>query len=267
MDSNHFEFLLFSTEPTFIQQADKAGIDGFIVDWERLDKYSRQKGFDTQINKDTLQDLERVRHSTAKTVLCRINGFHQNTTNEIDLAISAGADEIFLPMVRSPEEVARTLDIIKGRCQLSILIETQEAVNNAAALTAFPLRRIYLGMNDLAIDRGLKNIFISIIDGTVESVRTQINLPCGFAGLTLPELGSPIPCRLLTAEMARLNCQFTFLRRSFIKDIAGKDMQHEVPRMRQALQAAHQRSSREIHSDQKELTALVSQWDAVSLPQ
>src|SRR4051794_33259817 len=39
-------------------------------------------------------------------------------------------------MVRTTEEVDRTLDLVAGRCGLSILIETQDAVDRAAALPA-----------------------------------------------------------------------------------------------------------------------------------
>ena len=53
----------------------------------------------------------------------------------------------------APSEVDRTLDLVAGRCGLGILIETQDAVDRAAALARRPLSRIYVGLNDLRIDR------------------------------------------------------------------------------------------------------------------
>ena len=37
----------------------------------------------------------------------------------------------------------------------------------AADLCRLPLTRVYVGLNDLSIDRGLANIFTSVADGTV----------------------------------------------------------------------------------------------------
>jgi len=259
-----FELLLFSTDTLFIRRAEDAGIHGFIVDWEAKDKAGRQMGFDTQINDHTLQDLKRVRQATEKRVICRINAFGEWTKGEVQSAIVAGVDEIFLPMVRTPEQAQRTLDYINGKCDFSILVETPEAIKNASGLANLPLKRVYVGLNDLAIERNISNIFISIIDGTLESIRSMFDCPFGFAGLTAPELGHPIPCRLLTAEMARLGCAFTYLRRSFTRDMTDRDMTVEVPRILSALEKARARRPEEIKADQDELAQVVKQWKQIT---
>jgi len=257
---NEFELLLFSTDTSFIRRGEQAGIHGFIVDWETKDKANRQKGFDTQINKDTLPDLEKVRQATDRRVICRINAFGEWTKEEVQSVVQAGADEIFLPMVRTPEQVQRTLDLINGKCDFSILVETLDAIQNARELAKLPLKRVYVGLNDLSIERKISNLFVSIIDGTIESIRSMFDCPFGFAGLTVPELGHPIPCRLLIAEMARLNCDFTYLRRSFTRDMADRDMTVEVPRILDALEKAKTRTAEEITADQEELAQVVEQW-------
>src|ERR1700712_5477256 len=66
------ELLLFHTDPRVVAEATEAGIDGFIVDWERRGKVRRQAGEGTEINNDTLADLERVRAATRGRVLCRL---------------------------------------------------------------------------------------------------------------------------------------------------------------------------------------------------
>ena len=258
--SKEFELLLFSTDISFISKGEQAGIHGFIVDWETKDKADRQQGFDTQINKGTLQDLERVRRGTEQRVICRVNAFGEWTKDEVQSAVQAGADEIFLPMLRTPEQVKRTLDYINGQCDFSILVETLDAVNNAHDLAKLPLKRVYVGLNDLSIERKLSNIFISIIDGTMETIRSTFDCPFGFAGLTIPELGYPIPCRLLIAEMARLDCDFTYLRRSFTRDMVDRDMIVEVPRILDALKTAKTRTTEQITADQDELAQVVKQW-------
>jgi hypothetical protein len=227
--STPFELLLFATNPSVIRAADHAGMHGFIVDMENRGKQSRQSGFDTQINQNTIEDLATVRKNTNKIVICRINGYGDHTEGEIEQVIATGADEILLPMVRTPEEVMRVLDLVNGRSKLGILVETMDAVNCAEKLGALPLSRVYVGLNDLCIDRKLHNIFVSVMDGTLDSIRPYFAQKFGFGGLTLPDKGSPIPCRLLTTELNRLGCDFTFLRRSFYRDIEGKDMQEAVP--------------------------------------
>jgi len=103
--SSFFELVLFSVDPNFIQKAVAAGVESILVDWEHLGKEERQKGFDTQINFQTVDDLIRVRQCTDARVICRINPPHPNTPREIEAAINAGADEIMVPMVRSVSEV------------------------------------------------------------------------------------------------------------------------------------------------------------------
>lgn len=255
-----FQLILFSTDPCLIGRATAAGVDAVIVDWERLDKRERQSGADTQINRDTLEDLVRVRACTGVPVLCRINRTHAGTPAEVEQAIGAGADEILLPMVRTVEEVEAVLGLIGGRCDLGILVETEAAVALADRLARLPLSRAYAGLNDLAIERATPNLFGAVADGTVERVRRAFSIPFGFAGLTRPDRGHPIPCRLLIGEMARLDCGFSFLRRSFLADVPGRDLARQVPRIRQAVSAARERSPGEVARDRAELCAAIAVW-------
>lgn len=233
--ADSFELVLFSIDPGFIRRAASAGVSTVIVDWEFRGKRRRQRSADTEINRHTAADLRRVRLATDRHLICRINAFGPQSRREVDLAIEAGADELLLPMVRTVEGVQRTLDLIGGRCALGILVETSDACELAPELGRLPLSRAYVGLNDLAIDRGSPTIFSPLVDGTVERVRQWFEIPFGFGGLTLPHRGEPIPCRLLIAEMARLRCQFSFLRRSFHRDIAGQRLDAEVPRLLAAI--------------------------------
>jgi hypothetical protein len=255
-----FSLIYFCTQPQLIAEAVAAGIDTIMVDCERLGKEVRQAGADTQINGDTVDDLRRVRGYTRAGVACRINRYHPLTHFEVEDAIEAGADEIFLPMVRLPWEVERVLQMVDGRCRLSILVETREAVDCAPKLARLPVARVYMGLNDLAIDRGATSIFDAVADGTVEQVRREFAVPCGFGGLTLPELGAPIPCRLLIAEMARLECSFSFLRRSFTRDTLGSSLSPLVPRIRAALRHASLRTPEAVECDRQEFRRSAAGW-------
>ncbi len=225
------DLFLFTVDPSYGRDVLAAGATGIVVDWERRGKARRQRGEGTQINADTVEDLARMRAATDGRLLCRINGYGPWTAGEVEDALAAGADELFLPMVRGTEEVDRTLDLVAGRCGLGILVETQDAVDRAAALARRPLSRIYVGLNDLRIDRRSTELFRPLVDGTVDAVRAEVAQPFGVGGLTLLEGGSPVPSALLAAELVRLGTDFTFLRRSFTADMAGRDPFVEVPRL------------------------------------
>jgi putative flippase GtrA len=252
------ELLLFSTDSVLVAEATAAGIDGFIVDWERRGKSRRQAGEGTQINEDTLEDLVRVRAATRRTVLCRIDGYGPWTAHQVERAIEAGADELLLPMVRNPQQVDRTLEHVAGRCSLGILIETQDGVQQAAQLARRPLSRVYVGLNDLRIDRGSASLFQPLVDGTVDEVRADVDpVPFGVAGLTLPDRGAPVPSRLLAAELVRLRASFTFLRRSFLADTAGRPLAPAVTQIRAALAQQAEVPLRQRRADRAALRSAV----------
>jgi len=253
------DLLLFHTDPRTVAEATAAGVDGFIVDWERRGKDRRQAGQNTQINGDTLADLERVRAATAARVLCRVNGFGPWTRREIDAAADAGADEVLLPMVRYPGEVDLALRMAAGRCGLGILVETLAGVRETPDLVRRPLTRIYVGLNDLRIDRGSDNLFEPLADGTVDRVRSWIEgQRFGVAGLTLPDRGAPVPSRLLAAELVRLRADFTFLRRSFLADTAGRPLAPAVAAIRAHLAGLASRPAELQLHDRAEFVNLVT---------
>jgi hypothetical protein len=252
-----FQLLLFAHTPTIAAAAETAGVDGLVVDWELRGKDERQAGFDTEINAHTREHLRSVRGATTLPIVCRLNGYGPWTSEEIEAALGDGADELLLPMVRRAEDAARTLDAVRGRAGVGVLIETNEAVRCRGALARLPLSRIYVGLNDLAIDRGSSNIFDALVDGTVEAVRHDIDVPFGFGGLTVPQLGRPVPCHLLINEMARLRCAFSFLRRSFMRDVPLGDFAMATIQIRAALRDAFLRPDALLSDGRRALAGLI----------
>jgi hypothetical protein len=259
-----FELVLFSTDPSLVKAMDLAGVDAFIVDWEHLGKAARQRGADTEINTDTAGDLRRVRGATRRRVICRINAFGPHTLDEVEAAISCGADEILLPMARSAAEVEAVLAMSAGRCGVGILVETVAAVDRASELARLPLSRVYVGLNDLAIDRGSTSIFAALADGTVDRVRRHFSVPFGLGGLTHPELGRPVPARLLIGEMARLACSFSFMRRSFHRDLRGREPSGFVAAIRLGLERAFSRSRSQVEADRESFLAVAAEAGALT---
>lgn len=252
------ELFLFTTDPQHAAAVVRAGAAGVVVDWEIRDKHRRQLGEGTEVNTHTPADLARVRAATTGRVLCRVDGAGPHTPAQIELAVALGADEVLLPMVREPADVDLALAAAAGRCGVGILVETQEAVDRVGELARRPLSRVYVGLNDLRIDRGSSALFAPLVDGTVQAVRRAVRCPLGVAGLTRVGRGAPVPTRLLTAELARLDASFTFLRRSFRADVADHEVAVEVPRMLAQWRAARTRSAEQVLAEHGELVAAVA---------
>ena len=250
------DLFLFSVDPQWGGEVVAAGAAGIIVDWERRGKERRQLGEGTQISTDTPEDLTRMRSATGGRLICRLNGYGPWTPDEVEDAVARGADELLLPMVRTAESVDRTLDLVAGRCGLGVLIETQDAVDAAAAIVGRPLSRVYIGLNDLRIDRRSDQLFRPLVDGTADAVRALVSQPFGVGGLTLPGGGFPVPSEVLAAELVRLRTDFTFLRRSFIADMQDRDPWVEVPRLQAYLADLHRAEPAEAAANRQRLLAV-----------
>lgn len=249
--AHSFELILFSNDVSYVQQATQAGLDGVIIDRENIGKSHRQFERDTQVNFHTFDDLKRMSKVSNIRTFCRINNLQDIRIAEAKRAIQCGADEIFLPMVRTVAEVTEVLEITEDKADLGILIETEEAIAIADDLSQLPLSHIYVGLNDLAIARSMSNIFENLYNGTVEHLRDHFShIPFGFGGLTIPPHGNPIPTVLLMAEMMRLECKFTFLRRSFLKDVPIDKLEDSIPLIKSSLQAYTNRTVDKIEEHQ-----------------
>jgi 2-keto-3-deoxy-L-rhamnonate aldolase RhmA len=245
---------LFTTDATLAVEARQAGVDAIVVDWEWREKRMRQAGASTEINRDTPADLERMGSIGGIRVVCRLNAMGAWTPREIETAITAGATDLLLPMVCDAEEVYRYRELVSGRVRAGILVETVEACSAVEAIVEARPDMVYVGLNDLAISRGDASIFEAVADGTVERLCACFGaVPHGFGGLTVLDGGSPIPCRDLLAEMARTRCAFSFLRRSFKRDIPGRDMKKELARLREEWGRLGRRSPDEVDEDQQRL--------------
>jgi hypothetical protein len=252
------ELMLFEHDPDRALEFTDAGVTSFLVDWEHLGKDTRQQGFDTEIRLGTRDELHAMCKVPDATVWCRINRFGSHTRNEIDAAIDAGADGLFLPMVTESAEVARFLWLLDGRCDAGILVETADALERAEELARFPLARVYFGLNDFAISRGGGSIFRAVLDGSVQRARTAFrNTRFGFGGLTAVDSGHPVPCRRLIEELARVGCDFTFLRRSFRRDLATRRLPDVLAGIRAAWHSSLGRDPATVARDHLDLQRIL----------
>lgn len=253
------ELVFFEHRPEMVRHALTSGISSFLIDCENHGKKDRQAGFDTEINAGTPADLVGITQWPGTKAYLRIDRFSHDTQDELNQAIDLGAEVLLLPFVTSPHEVEQFLRLIAGRCRAGILVETVAACDCVEELAAFPLDVVYVGLNDLMISRRSNSLFEPILDGTLAMIRSVFpKTRFGFGGATDVECGSPIPCRMLLQEMHRLSCQFTFLRRSFKRDVSPLDMPYAVSRIQALWQMLHQRSHAEVESDHESLKSLIA---------
>ncbi len=251
---------LFPTDLAMVNRFADTGIHTFVVDWECRGKHARQVSADTEINDSSIIDLGAVTRLAEERVLCRLNAWDQNASpREIETAIGAGSDLLMLPMVRAVEEVEQYLKCVDSRVATGILVETTCAVTLAPTLARLPVAPVYVGLNDLMIDRGSETLFEPLVDGTIDELAAAFaDREFGFGGLTVLELGSPIPCQLLLLELIRTGASMTFLRRSFRADICGRDAEREIMRLHEACAAASRRTTAEVNRDRQALVNAVS---------
>ncbi len=192
--------------------------------------------------------------------LCRLEGPGRWQPAEVEEVLARGATHLLLPMVRRPDEVEALLEQVAGRAAVGILVETVAAVEMAAALARLPIFGAFVGLNDLAIERRTRSLFAGLADGTVERVREAFaGKNFGFGGVTAIDRGEPLPARLLVAEMARLGATFSFLRRSFRRDLVGRDAGVEVGRVRSAWEELRARGAAEVEKDRRALQARLAE--------
>jgi hypothetical protein len=252
------ELFLFETDPVRARAAHDRGVDGFMFDIERLGKVGRQSSFDTEISAISLDKLSDFVAVSQIRPICRLDSLHDGTAEQIERAIDGAAGELLFPMVRSAREIEHLLSLVAGRVPSGIMIETVDILKDLPEVSTMPLSRVYVGLNDLMISSGHRNLFDAMIDGTVDRIRNDIGgLRFGIAGATRVDLGSPLPFRLLLAEMARLEVHFTMLRRSFRRDVGINNMAQAVHDIARLWQLLGQRSAAQIAADREAFVAAV----------
>ena len=225
--------MYITNSPEVAQIAQKSGVDRIWIDLETFGKEERQKGMNTVKSQHTVDDIKKIKPILTKSeMLVRVNPWNDNSVQEIDQVVSAGADLIMLPMWKSAAEVTNFINSVGGRCKTTLLLETKEAVECLdEVLKNDGVDEIHIGLNDLHLSYGLTFMFELLANGTVEKLTKKIagaGLPYGFGGIA--RLGEGLlPSKKVIMEHYRLGSTRAILSRSFcdnaiITDI--KEVEH-----------------------------------------
>ena len=199
--------------------AEKAGVNRIWIDLETLGKEERQKGINSVKSHHTIDDIKTIAPRLTKSkMMVRVNPWNENSVQEINDVIAAGAQVIMLPMWKSVVEVKNFLEAVGGRAATSLLLETREAENCLDdVLKLEGIDEIHIGLNDLHLSYGLTFMFELLTNGTVERIINKIrktNIPYGFGGIS--HLGDGlIPAEMIIMEHYRLGSTRAILSRGF----------------------------------------------------
>lgn len=223
------QLMYITNSPVVALIAEKNGVDRVWVDLETLGKEERQKNMNSVKSHHTLQDVEIISDILTKSeCMVRINPWNENSLDEIEKVISAGADRIMLPMWKSPNEADAFLKAVNKRVSTTLLLETKEAAECLDEVLLNPLiDEIHIGLNDLHLSYGLTFMFEILSNGTVERLCEKMRnagIKYGFGGVARIGEGM-LPAERVIMEHYRLGSTRAILSRSFcnteeIRDIA-----------------------------------------------
>ena len=223
------QLMYITNSPVVALIAEKNGVDRVWIDLETLGKEERQKNMNSVKSHHTLQDVEIISNIlTTSECMVRINPWNENSLDEIEKVISAGADRIMLPMWKSPNEVDTFLKAVNKRVSTTLLLETKEAAECLDEVLLNPLiDEIHIGLNDLHLSYGLTFMFELLSNGTVERLCEKMRnagIKYGFGGVARIGEGM-LPAERVIMEHYRLGSTRAILSRSFcnteeIRDIA-----------------------------------------------
>lgn len=213
------KLMYITNRPDVAQIVEEAGVDRIFVDLETIGKAERQGGMDTVQSKHTLDDVAVIRKSIKLSeLLVRSNPIHAGSAGEIEAIICNGADVVMLPYFKTVNEVAKFIDLIRGRAKVCLLVETPEAVEKIDAILELDgIDEVHIGLNDLHLAYHKKFMFELLADGTVENLRNKIlakGIPYGFGGIARLGVGL-LPAESIIKEHYRLDSTRAILSRSF----------------------------------------------------
>ena len=254
------DFIQITNDPDFAAFAVSCGVSRIMVDLEQHGKQERQGGLGTFISNHVPQDVAIVRQAVPQAALIvRINPLHDASALEIDQALTDGASHLMLPMFRSADTVARFVALVGGRARTIALLETRDALQSLPHWAGLDgLDEIYVGLNDLHRELGLRFMFQPLADGVVDRVAAlakQQGKRFGFGGIARLDEGL-LPGRVVLGEHLRLESSSVILSRTFNRErIEAPDSDWhaiyavEIGRLRHAAQVLAQREPAEIESD------------------
>ncbi len=219
------DWIQITNDPGFAAFAHDCGVPRIMVDLEHHGKQERQGGLGTFISEHRPEDVAPVRSAVPRAhLVVRLNPWHCGSGAEVEHAARAGADTLMLPMFERPDEIAAFARACRAAGTRAIaLLETRAALECLDAWADLhDLDEIYVGLNDLHRQLGMRFMFEPLADGTVDRVaRTarEAGKAFGFGGIARLDEGM-LPGRVVLGEHLRLGSRSVILSRTFNREMA-----------------------------------------------
>lgn len=211
--------MYITNNPKLAKIAQDAGVDRIWIDLETKGKEERQKGMNTVKSNHTIEDIYKVRPVvTTSKLMVRVNPLDDESENEINEVVKAGADYIMLPMYKTKEEVSRFIQLVNGRAKTMLLLETKEAEECLDSYVDMcGIDEIHIGLNDLHLAHRKTFMFELLTDGTVDKITNILranNIRFGIGGFARIGYGI-LPAENILTHHYKLGSQMAILSRGF----------------------------------------------------
>ncbi len=217
-----FEFLMIVSNPEIASFVSNFGVNKLFVDLEIHGKKARQARKDTVISAQDMSTVTLIRNAVPEAhLLVRINPFHEKTNEEIDEAVSRGANSIMLPYFHNAKTLKEFFCLADNRVELIPLFETLGSLRALPEIIKeLDLKTIHIGLNDLHLERGDPIIFsplaLDVLEEPCKTLRAN-KISFGIGGLARAGEGI-IPPEILLGEHVRLGSNAAILSRTFHRE-------------------------------------------------
>jgi hypothetical protein len=261
-----FRLILFTDDPILAAEADKSGVARIGIDFERLGKAARQAGHNTRLSQHDWRHLEAIAPVLRSArAFVRINPLHDGSAAEIETALSCGARSIMLPYFRTAAEVAAFVELVRGRAEAMILIETAAAlVRIREVLAVRGVDEAMIGLNDLRFTLGVANHFEVLVSPLLDAACAELRRtgrPFSVGGVARANDGDmPIPSELVYAQFPRLGATGALITRAFTNGLAPDQFQTAVVTLRAGLSSWAGRDIAALEAAREELARRAVAW-------
>lgn len=211
-----FNYYFITNIPSIASYVELHGVNRIFVDLEINGKEERQAHVNSVISRHSMLDVKKIKQVLKHAhLVVRLNPLYSGSKNEIDEAISAGADFIMQPMIKDVADVVEFGRLINGRVKLIPLIETISSATQIKQIHDLPcVDEIHIGLNDLHLEYKLGFMFELIANGLVDKMTNCMSKSFGIGGIARVGHGN-VPGEIVMAEHIRLGSSAVILSRAF----------------------------------------------------
>jgi hypothetical protein len=218
----NFTLTLFTNDPLLAASADCALVNRIGIDLDRLGKAQRQHP-SYRISNHQPGDLRSVGAAIRRAKLfARTDRLHDQSPAQIDELVELGAEVLMLPMFCHADEAAAFIDMVAGRAQVSLLVETAAAAVRIHDIVRLPgIDEVFVGLNDLQLSLNLSSRFEVLASGLMDMIAETVRgagISFGIGGLGRPDDATlPVASSLIYPQYPRLGATSALLARSFFR--------------------------------------------------